>query len=92
MSGPLNKYRFKGIELADWGGGAFSLQKSWKKKDDTEWTRITMKLFKSELEALPGLIDQALANESGESTQGKSLLDSLPPVWPVSIDDDDIPF
>ena len=94
MSAPLNKYKFKGIELADWGSGRFSLRKSFKKKDASEWTEHKIPtLFREELIELEKLIHEALCQPIEQSTQGKSLMDSLPPVQqPMSFDDDDINF
>lgn len=66
---PLTKFRAKGLTLTVWstsnGGYSASVTKSWKKKDETEWTNTPSKekpylsLFKEELENLSLLCKQA---------------------------------
>ena len=97
MSGPQNKWKHKGLELTEWEGRKFSLRKSYKKKDATEWTEHKILLFAEEIAELARIFTEAAASLSGEpSTQGKSLLDSLPAqsnaADPIPFDDDDIPF
>lgn len=93
MSKPLNSYRAKGLQLADWGEGKYSIEKSFKRKTDTEWTRYRLSLFKNELIELQSLIEQALA---APEVEGQRQQVQEPEVLPASkgdaFDDDSIPF
>lgn len=87
---PLNEYKFKGIKIVDWGNEKFALEKSFKRKESTEWERQKVTLFKSELIELRKLIDQAL----WEDTETKNAIDEMQPQAsePIPFDDDEIAF
>lgn len=87
---PLNEYKYKGLKIVDWGNEKFALEKSFKRKDSTEWERQKVTLFKSELEQLRKLIDQAL----GEDQETKNAIDEMQPQssQPVPFSDDEIPW
>lgn len=86
---PINTFKFKGIQLNDWGSGKFTLKKQYFKKegDSGQWVD-TNSYFKNELEELRKLIDQAL-----EAPQVNPL-DEYPNCnpKPADFDDSDIPF
>ena len=90
MGQPLNKWKgekAKGLEVVEWEGSKYSIQKSYKKKDSDEWVRFNISLFKNELEELGSLIAKAL---------GEPEVDQMPtPEYeqkPPPFTDDDIPF
>jgi len=86
---PLNTFKFKGIQLNDWGQGKFTLKKQYFKKqgDSGQWVD-TNSYFENELLELRKLIDQALEAPS------EQLIDSYPKSQPQSAswDDSDINF
>lgn len=91
MTKPINSYRFKGIQLADWGDGKYSIEKSFKRKNETEWTRQRMNLFKGELQELANLIGQALnAPEVEAQEQQAQAPEVLPARGEDPFSDDDI--
>lgn len=90
MSKPLKTYRFKGVQLSDWGQGKYSIDKRYKKKDSDEWLS-TKTFFTAELEGLRDLLNEALTDGK---TVDPNLLDSLPKAESNTIpfDDDELPF
>lgn len=92
MTKPLNSYRAKGLQLADWGEGKYSIEKSFKRKTDTEWTRYRLSLFKNELIELQSLIEQALAAPEVEGQNVAPTLAQIDRDNDPTIDDDSIPF
>lgn len=92
MTQPLNTYKFKGLQLADWGSGRFSIRKSYKAKGSDTWTEHKIPtLFREELIELEKLIHEALSQPIQEAKR-QGVLDSLPPVNSKFDDSDDLPF
>jgi hypothetical protein len=82
---PLNEYKHKGLKIVDWGNEKFALEKSFKRKDSTEWERQKVTLFKSELIEIRKLIDQALETPQVD-------FDNVPRAEPIPFDDDEVAF
>ena len=86
---PLTKFRAKGLTITVWptsnGGFSGSVTKSWKKKDDADWTNTPSKekpylsLFKEELENLSILCKQAVEymDSQGNKPPSDDELDEL---------------
>ena len=86
---PLTKFRAKGLTITVWptsnGGFSGAVTKSWKKKDDADWTNTPAKekpylsLFKEELENLSILCKQAVEymDSQGNKPPSDDELDEL---------------
>jgi len=90
MSRPLNNYKFKGYEIADWGDGKLTFKKSYKKKDSDTWVEIKTSIWASDLEPLASLFTQAFRGLGKEPEI--QAPQSLPGATPIEYDDSDIPF
>ena len=91
---PLNEYKHKGLKIVDWGNEKFALEKSFKRKDSTEWERQKVTLFKSELIEIRKLIDQALADPLDGSCKSFADLEEriVNRAEPIPFDDEDLAF
>lgn len=100
MARPLQSFKSKGIDIAAWptsnGGVSFTIRKSFKAKDSTEW-KETKTFFSGDLKALGELISQALTWAHEEFQEPVSEVDTRP-VHPKvaavvkAVVEDDIPF
>ena len=74
MNGPIAKAKEGNIEAALWKndkGHSVSLQKSWKKKEETDWHREKMNLFRSEVENAITVLQKVLAEMPIETKPAK---------------------
>lgn len=102
MARPLQSWKNKGLDIAAWptknGGISFTIRKTFKPKDATEWQE-SKSYFPNELAMLADLIKQAttwVQNEFGEPVSPVDTRPAHPKVAAVVrtiIDDkDDLPF
>ena len=93
---PLTKFRDKGISITIWstanGGFNASLSKSYKRKEDTEWTNVPSKdkpslsLFEEELRIM-----SKLCLEAADWMHGLGEEKPFVPA-PISEDEEDLPW
>lgn len=102
MGGPLKKWFTKGLDVAAWptnnGGVSFTIRKSYKPKDSTEY-KETKTLFPNDVAALIDLLRQAQDWAHKEFAEPVPVVDTRPlhpkvaaVVKSVVDDVDDIPF
>lgn len=96
MSGPVKTIRNKGLAIAIWetnnGGYSFSISKTYKCKQTEKW-KESKYLYKTDLEALGPMIEEAIGYASDKATYEAEAIAS-PKQEPQfsSFEDDDIPF
>lgn len=86
MAGPINKYKEKGIEIAEWAGkngSSYTITKRYKDKTSGEY-KDSKSFFESELGILSALLNQALA--------AKGVRPIEEPVTTDSVEFDEPPF
>jgi len=110
MARPLQSWKNKGLDVAAWptknGGISFTIRKSYKPKDSTQYTE-TKSFFPTDLAMLVDLLQQALKWAHEEFQEPMPVVDTRPvtPAVKVLVDgiaktfpgakpvaDDDIPF
>jgi hypothetical protein len=102
MARPLQTWKNKGLDIAAWptknGGISFTIRKTFKPKDATEWQE-SKSYFPNELAMLADLIKQATTWAHEEFGEPVSSFDTRPPhpkvaaiVKAVVEDSDDVPF
>ena len=92
---PLNTFKDRTLQIAQWGSDSFTMSKSWKRKDSDQWVTERINVFKSELLRMRDLIDQAVGMEEKEPLSGKlseQLSKRIEQSSPAAFQDDDIPF
>lgn len=100
MGRPLQSWKHKGIDVAAWptknGGVSFTIRKTYKPKDATEWQE-TKSYFSNDLRILADLINQATTWAHEEFQEPVSQVDTRPAHPKVAavvkeLIEDDIPF
>ena len=100
MARPLKTWRNKGLDIAAWatnnGGVSFTIRKSYKPKDSTEY-KETKTLFPNDLAVLVDLAKQAMDWAHTEFGTPVSFVDTRPVDPSIAalvkdIVEDDIPF
>lgn len=100
MARPLQSWKNKGLDIAAWptsnGGVSFTLRKTYKPKDSTEW-KETKTFFPGDLIILGDLIRQATTWAHEEFQEPVPVVDTRPVHPKVAavvkeIIEDDIPF
>lgn len=96
MSGPVKTIRNKGLAIAIWeasnGGYSFTLSKRYKCKQTDQW-KDSKYLYKTDLEALGAMIEEAIGYASDRATHEAEAIASPRIVHePTFLDEDEIPF
>lgn len=96
MSGPVKTIRNKGLQIAIWetnnGGYSFTLSKRYKCKQTDQW-KDSKYLYKTDLEALGPMIEEAIGYASDRATHEAEAIASPRIVHePTFLDEDEIPF
>ena len=94
MSGPVKTIRNKGLAIAIWetsnGGYSFSISKTYKCKQTDKW-KDSKYFYKSDLEALGTMIQEAIGYAGDRNAHNEAAIAS-PKSVPTPFEDDDIPF
>ena len=95
MSGPVKTIRNKGLAIAVWeasnGGYSFTLSKRYKCKQTDQW-KDSKYLYKTDLEALGPMIEEAIGYASDKATHEAEAIASRKTVREETAFDDDISF
>lgn len=95
MSGPVKTIRNKGLAIAVWeasnGGYSFTLSKRYKCKQTDQW-KDSKYLYKTDLEALGPMIEEAIGYASDKATHEAEAIASRKIVREETAFDDDISF
>lgn len=71
----------------------YSIQKSYKKKDSTEWVRETVKLFSEDFDALYELMTEVISGSPSETSEPQPKQQKfIETTHAAAVADDDIPF
>jgi hypothetical protein len=100
--GPINKWKIKGLDLAQWQNAnsvSYTLTKSYKNKKTDQWEKQTIGMFYDHLLMLRDLLEQAI--QAGNPDPNSSANDQPAAAQPsnveyikhdVKFEDDDLPF